>query len=228
MAKSRSTSASKVAKAKKSSTNKYKKTGLKTKEDVCKAVYKFMCEEHNCGMTEWTREDLGNALGFTNPRTEKFAHGLGMLMKKQGLATNGPKKGTMILSAKGIKQKPAESTPKTLGELHERFLLRLENKVACGKGKVRPLWKILVDRKSHTIAEICEKLGYGSTRSFMNSKIIGIMEKMELLTRTKQSVKMTDKAFPSKSAKKEADDSNEDVDDSDEETVDSDGEVVNL
>jgi hypothetical protein len=188
------------SKNKKTNNNKTKSvqsTGLKTPKEVSKAVFRFMCDEHAFGMTEWTREELANAIGFGNPRTEKFARGLKMLMTEEGLAVNGTKKGTLVLSHMGIAQKPVESRPKTLADVHERFLEQLEKKAASGANNVRPLWEILEDRKYHTIDTIARQLGYGNPRSFLNTKILGLMVTMGLLTKTAKSVKMTDKAFPS-------------------------------
>lgn len=182
---------------KKKKTKSVQTTGLKTPQEVSKAVFRFMCNEHTFGMTEWTRQDLANAVGFGNPRTEKFARGLKMLMAEEGLAVNGAKKGTLILSHLGIAEKPVESRPKTLADIHERFLEQLEKKAACGANHVRPLWKILEDRKSHTIDAIARQLGYSNPRSFLNTKILGLMVAMGLLTKASKSVKMTDKAFPS-------------------------------
>jgi hypothetical protein len=201
----RSLSSPKKAKAspKKTKTKRAQSTGLKTPQEVSKAVFRFMCDEHGFGMTEWTREDLANAVGFGNPRSEKFAKGLKMLMAEEGLAVNGPKKGTVVLSHLGIAEKPVESRPKTLADVHERFLEQLEKKAARGANHVRPLWNILEDRKSHTIDAISRQLGYGNPRSFLNTKILGLMVSMGLLTKASNSVKMTDKAFPSNVSNKD-------------------------
>lgn len=171
-------------------------TGLKDKAAVAKALFQHMCEEHAFGVTGWSREDLASALGFGNPRTEKFAHGLKMLMEQQGLAQKGGGKGMVELSSKGIAQKPNDVQPTSLAAIHERYLGRLEQKVACGANRVRPLWKILEDRKAHTIDEIANKLGYTNKRSFMNTKVIALMETMGLVTKKDSKVTMTDKAFP--------------------------------
>lgn len=170
-------------------------TGLKDKAAVAKALFQHMCEDHAFGMTEWTREDLASALGFGNPRTEKFLHGLKMLIEKDGLAQKGG--GKMIeLSPKGIAKKPKDTQPTSLEAIHERYIKRLEEKVACGANNVRPLWKILEDRKPHTIDEIAEELGYKNKRSFTNTKVIGLMVTMGLVTKESSTVTMTDLAFP--------------------------------
>ena len=170
-------------------------TGLKDKAAVAKALFQHMCEDHAFGMTEWTREDLASALGFGNPRTEKFLHGLKMLIEKDGLAQKGG--GKMIeLSPKGIAKKPKDTQPTSLEAIHERYIKRLEEKVACGANNVRPLWKILEDRKPHTIDEIAEELGYKNKRSFTNTKVIGLMVTMGLVTKESITVTMTDLAFP--------------------------------
>ena len=170
-------------------------TGLKDKAAVAKALFQHMCEDHAFGMTEWTREDLASALGFGNPRTEKFLHGLKMLIEKDGLAQKGG--GKMIeLSPKGIAKKPKDTQPTSLEAIHERYIKRLEEKVACGANNVRPLWKILADRKPHTIDEIAEELGYKNKRSFTNTKVIGLMVTMGLVTKESSTVTMTDLAFP--------------------------------
>lgn len=180
--------------------NKKKKTGrsttgLKDKAAVAEALFQHMCEEHAFGMTEWTREDLASALGFGNPRTEKFLHGLKMLIEKDGLAQKGG--GKMIeLSPKGIAKKPKDTQPTSLEAIHERYIKRLQDKVACGANNVRPLWTILEDRKGHTIDEIAEELGYKNKRSFTNTKVIGLMVTMGLLTKESSTVTMTDLAFP--------------------------------
>ena len=176
--------------------NKSGGTGLKTQDDVCNAAYRFMCQEHAFGMTEWTRDYLASALGFTNARTEKVAKGIKMLVTK-GLAENGTNKGTLCFTKKGISQMPVEEKPKTLKEVHERFINMLEEKAYAGSNKVRPLWEILKDRKGHTIEAIAKKLGYGSHRSFLNTKILNLMVSMGLITKEKGVVTMTDKPFPS-------------------------------
>ena len=147
MVRSSTSTKSKAAKAKSSNaksatnTNSSKKktktvsnTGLKTKADVAEAIFKFICEEHTFGMTEWTRADLASAVGYGNPRTEKFAHGLKILLS-DGRVQAG-KKGIIVLSAKGIAAKPKDIQPKTLEEVHERYIQQLESKAVSAKCNV--------------------------------------------------------------------------------------------
>ena len=198
MARKTTAKSPKLAKAK-ATTGKKKRsgsTGLKTQDDVCNAAYRFMCQEYAFGMTEWTRDYLSSALGFKNARTEKVAKGIKMLVTK-GLAENGTNKGTLCLTKNGISQMPVEEKPKTLKEVHERFISMLEEKAFAGSNKVRPLWEILKNRKGHTIEAIAKKLGYGSHRSFLNTKILNLMVSMGLITKEKGVVTMTDKPFPS-------------------------------
>lgn len=169
-------------------------TGLKTKADVAEAIFKFICEEHAFGMTEWNRADLASAIGFGNPRTEKFAHGLKILLCDGRVETRN--KGIIVLSDKGIAEKPKDVQPKTLEEVHERYIKQLEAKATSAKC-VRGLWEILSDRETHNIDEIAGELGFTNPRSFMNTKVIGLMEKMGLVTKKGKNVTMTDKAFPS-------------------------------
>ena len=171
-------------------------TGLKDAKAVAEALFKYMCEEHAFGMTRWTRDDLASALGFGNSRTQKFVDGLKMLIEQQGLAQKGTKAGTAELSPKGIAKKPADIQPTTLKAIHDRYIKRLEDTVACGSNNVLPLWKILKDRKIHTIDEIASELGYKNKRSFTNTKVITLMVDMGLVTRESNNVTMTDKAFP--------------------------------
>ncbi len=146
-------------------------------------------------MTEWSRADLAAAIGFGNPRTEKFAHGLKILLDEGDLQAG--KKGMLVLSAKGIAKIPKDVEPKTLADIHERYIKHLEANVASGAKRVRKLWEILADCETHTIKEIASKLGFTNPRSFNNTKAIGLMEKMGLITKEGQNVTMTDKAFPS-------------------------------
>ena len=146
-------------------------------------------------MTEWSRTDLAAAIGYGNPRTEKFAHGLKILLDEGDLQAGN--KGMLELSAKGIAKIPKDVEPKTLAEIHEGYIKRLEATVSSSAKRVRELWEILEDRKTHTINEIASKLGFTNPRSFTNSKAIALMEKMGLITKEGQNVTMTDKAFPS-------------------------------
>ena len=192
MARAGSSSKSKVAKGKKRTGAN---TRFKTKSDVAKAIFKRICEEHAVGMTEGSRTDLAAALGSGNPRTEKFAHGLKILLDEGDLQAGN--KGMLELSGKGIAKIPKDVEPKTLAEIHEGYIKRLEATVSSGAKHVRELWEILEDRKTHTINEIASKLGFTNPRSFTNSKAIAIMGKMGLITKEGQNVTMTDKAFPS-------------------------------
>ena len=172
------------------------KPGLKTPADVAAAAYAFMCTEHAFGMTEWTREELATALGYSNPKSDKIHKGIKHLLNEDGLAEG---KGKLRLSEKGLSQMPVEEKPKSLAEVHERFITQLEQKASAGgKKKVRELWKILKDRKSHKTEDLAKQLGYSNVKSFGNTKLLTLMTKLELITKTsKSSVKMTDKPFPS-------------------------------
>ena len=198
-------SSTKPKKATKAKTTKAKKTarrsgtqsGHKDPAAVCDAVFRFMCEEHSFGMTEWTREELASAVGFNNCRTEKFTRGLQILMKQKGLAENGSKKGTLVISPRGVAQKPPESQPKTLEDVHNRFIEQLRKKAASGPDKVPLVWEILKGRQWHDIKDIAKTLGYGNPNSFKNTKIMKLMEQMGIVKREKSRYQMTDKAFPS-------------------------------
>eukprot|EP00536_Pseudo-nitzschia_multiseries_P003600 jgi/Psemu1/302048/fgenesh1_kg.56_\ len=88
---------------------------------------------------------------------------------------------------------------KTIEEVHERFLVQLEQKCSCGAEKVRSLWDILKDRKVHKVNDVAKQLGYGNPRSFGNTKIIPLMKSMGLVSNEagKGNVQMSDKPFPS-------------------------------
>lgn len=174
---------------------------LKTPRDVRNALFAFMCDELSFGMNEWTREYLAHSVGFGNPRTEKFAKGLKILVSEEAYVGMGKKKGAVCLTPLGIANKIANedsssNQPKTLADFHDRFIAQLERKATKGAGKVRGLWKILEDRKPHTTDEIAKRLGYTNKSSFGNTKLLVLMDGMGLVTRTRGSVTMTDKAFP--------------------------------
>ena len=98
---------------------------------------------------------------------------------------------------------PPATTPRTLEEVHERYIRQIEKKVPMGSSKVRSAWDILKDRKSHTVESIATELGYGNVISFKNTKILKIMDAMGILDMIGKSAKMNDKAFPSNLADKD-------------------------
>jgi hypothetical protein len=171
----------------------------KTPKGVSDAMFKFMCNEHSFGMTEWTKMELANVVGFANPRSEKCGKGLKVLVNDEKLAVKGSKSDTLILTTKGITLKPKESKPKNIHEVHERFIEGLKHKLKSGKDKVDQLWEILKDRQIHDIKDVAEQLGYKNPRSFLNTKIIATMKEIGLVKGDsgKGKVQMTDKPFPS-------------------------------
>eukprot|EP00537_Pseudo-nitzschia_pungens_P011025 CAMPEP_0172384146 /NCGR_PEP_ID=MMETSP1061-20121228/1945_1 /TAXON_ID=37318 /ORGANISM="Pseudo-nitzschia pungens, Strain cf. pungens" /LENGTH=229 /DNA_ID=CAMNT_0013112669 /DNA_START=228 /DNA_END=917 /DNA_ORIENTATION=+ len=173
-------------------------SGLSTPKQVSDAVYAFMCNEHSFGMTEWSRLELANAIGYANPRSDKFAKGLKILVSEAGLAEKGSVGGSLVLSKTGIADMPKDCGAKTLGDVHERFLVQLEQKCKLGSDKVRTLWGILKDRKVHKVSAVAKELGYGNPRSFGNTKLIPLMKSMGLVNEAgKGNVQMSDKPFPS-------------------------------
>lgn len=170
---------------------------LGSPQEVCGAVFDFMCGEHSFGMEQWSKTDLACALGYSNPRSDKFAKALSLLTKTQGLAEKGSAKDTLKLTAKGLAAKPGETTPATLEEVHERFLARLNGKAKCTAANIRTVWDVLADRKVHGVASLSSKCGYSNPRSFGNTKLIPLMKTMGLVEDAgKGKIKMTDKAFP--------------------------------
>jgi len=150
------------------------------------------------GITEWTRMELANVVGFGSPRSDKCGKGFKVLVNDEGLAVKGGKGDTLVLTADGIAQMPEETKPKNIRGVHDRFINAVENKVTLGSKKVRPLWDILKDRQVHDIKTVSEMLGYKSSRSFENTKIIVTMKDMGLVVSTegKGKIQMTDKPFP--------------------------------
>jgi hypothetical protein len=199
--------AKQVTKASSSKSGKASKNGggprmsdkPKTPKGVSDAMFKFMCNEHSFGMTEWTKMELANVVGFANPRSEKCGKGLKVLVNDEKLAVKGSKSDTLILTTKGIALKPKESKPKNIHEVHERFIEGLKHKLKSGKDKVDQLWEILKDRQIHDIKDVAEQLGYKNPRSFLNTKIIATMKEIGLVKGDsgKGKVQMTDKPFPS-------------------------------
>ena len=172
----------------------------KTPKAGSDALYKLMCEEHTCGITEWTKIELASSIGYANPRSDKCSKMFKVLIKEEQLAEKGATADVLVLTVKGIAQKPAECQPKDIAEVHNRMIAGLEKKIALGSTKVRPLWAILQDRQVHTMKDVSEMLGYKNQRSFDNTKIVATMKKMGLVTAAnlkKGQIMMTDKPFPS-------------------------------
>ena len=206
-AKSAPKKAKQVTKASPSKSGKASKNGRgsrmgdtpKTPKGVSDAMFKFMCDEHSLGMTEWTKMELANVVGYANPRSENCGKGLKVLVNDERLAVKGSKSDTLILTTKGIASKPKESEPKDIHEIHDRFIKGLKHKLKSGKDKVDQLWDILKDREVHDIKDVSEKLGYSNPRSFLNTKIIATMKDMDLAKKDsgKGKIQMTEKPFPS-------------------------------
>jgi len=174
----------------------------KTPKEVSAAMYKFMCEEHSLGVTEWSKIELANAVGYTSPRSDKCGKGFKVLVVDEKLAEKGScskSSDTLVLTANGIHQKPVDSKPKDINDVHTRFIKGVEKKVKMGSNKVRPLWEILMNRQVHDIKAVSEMLGYKNPRSFENTKIIATMKDMGLVTNNdlgKGKIQITNKPFP--------------------------------
>jgi len=174
----------------------------KTPKGVSDAMYKFMCEEHSFGITEWSKIELADAVGFTSPRSDKCGKGFKVLVIEEKLAEKGncsKSSDTLVLTANGILQKPIISKPKDINEFHNRLINGVEKKVKIGSNKVRPLWEILKNRQVHDIKTVSVMLGYKNPRSFENTKIIATMKDMGLVSNNdlgKGKIQITNKPFP--------------------------------
>ena len=150
------------------------------------------------GFKEVSKIDVGLENGYTNPRTETFTKVLKSLQDDEGLIQNCGKKDHVALTAKGEKNVPSDLAfqPKSLSDLHDKYITLITKKVKGGQNKVRPLWDILMDREEHCIEQVDKRLGYGNPRSFLNTKIIQTMKEAGFAEGGNGKVYLADKCFP--------------------------------
>mmetsp|Transcript_14927 Transcript_14927/g.41277 ORF Transcript_14927/g.41277 Transcript_14927/m.41277 type:complete len:206 (+) Transcript_14927:239-856(+) len=190
MAAQKSSTTTKKAAVKRATAASPRKPTKKTKgssssfETKKNAIFRYMCEQHAMQITEMDKRDIGLAVGNENTRSEGF-HKPFKQLQADGLiaTTTAGGKDTFGLTDEGIQKIPKDLTT-TKGDpttKRNRYIEFVEKRVKMGKDKVRPLWGILKDGKSHTVKDISNQLGYTNPRSFGNTKMITILKDMKLV-----------------------------------------------
>ena len=167
-------------------------------EAVKDAVFRSICERFSMGVKEASKAEVGLENGYTNPRSDTLLKVIKALLDEDLIQNCGKKKDHYTLTTKGEKNIPSELAfqPKSLADLHEKYVTLLMKKVKGGQNKIRSLWEILLDRKEHSIAEVAERLGYRNPRSFQNTKIIQTMKEAGIAEGGAGKVQLAPKCFP--------------------------------
>eukprot|EP00977_Amphora_coffeiformis_P026481 scaffold26980_cov130-Amphora_coffeaeformis.AAC.5 len=202
MGKSNNASIAKATVAKKASsvkvTNKKNSSAGSTFEALKDAVFRTICEHFFMGFKEVSKIAVALEHGYTNPRSETILRIFKALQKEDGLTQNCAKKEHVTLTVKGENNIPSDLAfqPKSLKDLHEKYITLLMKKVKGGQNKIRPLCDLLMDGKEHSIEEVADRLGYKNPRSFLNTKLIQTMKEADLAEGGTGKVKLADKWFP--------------------------------